>query len=104
MSTGSLNQKRILVTDVESDFGKDIANAVVAEGALVFTLVKECHGVQQVLDEYPQLTPILLDIGKEKCQDQAKKLLLSLPSVDHFVNLSGDVALNVISQAYTNSK
>lgn len=87
-----------------ADFGKEIANALIAEGALVFTLVKECRAMQQVLEEYPQLTPILLDICKEKGEDQARKLLLSLPTVDHFINLSGDSALNIISSCYTNTK
>ncbi len=86
------------------DFGKEIANALITEGALVFTLVKECRAMQQVLEEYPQLTPILLDICKEKGEDQARKLILSLPTIDHFINLSGDSALNIISSINTNAK
>jgi short-subunit dehydrogenase involved in D-alanine esterification of teichoic acids len=86
------------------EFGKELQSSLLAEGAVVFTFVRECILIQQVMRDYPNVIPVLLDVNAKDGLDEGYKLLMSFPALDHIVNLSGDPGLDIISKAYSNWK
>lgn len=70
------------------------------EGCLIFTFVRELCRLANVMSEFPDLVPVLLDpTAATTAGDEGHKLLSSFPSLDHVVNLSGDPGLEIVSRA-----
>lgn len=110
------NILKILIKIFSTEFGKSLYTTLRdgqdSQDCLVFTFVKDPNRLENVMREFPQLVPLLLNLDPEPDPDSknangtsaAEKVIRSMPTLDHIVNLSGEQGLTVISKAYSTWK